>query len=127
MGFISRKFFPWNKVLLINQSTNVFVFADFKIHHQDWLTCSGRTDRHGKLYYNFSNSKRPYSMVNFSTCIPDCDFHSLALFDIFLSSDPSICFAMAFPPLRNSDHVVVSFPLTFCQTEKEMPVSLYSL
>ena len=122
MGFISRKFFLSNKVLLINQSTNVFVFADFNIHHQDWLTYSGGTDRHGKLYYNFSNSNDLTQMVNFSTCIPGCDFHSLALFDIFLSSDPSICFAMAFPQLGNSDHVVVSFPLTFCQTEKEMPL-----
>ena len=45
-------------------------------------------------------------MVNFPTRIPDCDSHSPALLDFFLSSDASICSAMAFPPLGNSDHVV---------------------
>ena len=43
----------------------------------------------------------------FSTGIPDCDPHSLALLDLFLSSYPSICSTMAFPPLGNSAHVVV--------------------
>ena len=52
-------------------------------------------------------------MVNFSTRIPDCDSQSLALLDLFLSSDTSICSTMAFPPLGSSDHVVsvsVEFP-----------------
>ena len=31
----------------------------------------------------------------------------------FLSSDASICFTMAFPPLGNSDHVVVSVSIDF--------------
>ena len=47
-------------------------------------------------------------MVNFPTQIPDCGSDSPALLDIFLSSDPSICSAMAFRPLGNSDHVVLS-------------------
>ena len=34
-------------------------------------------------------------------------FHSLALLDFFLSSDTSICFAMALPPFGNSDNVVL--------------------
>ena len=45
-------------------------------------------------------------MVNLPTWIPDCDSHSPALLDLFL--DASICSAMAFPPLQNSDHVVAS-------------------
>ena len=45
-------------------------------------------------------------MINHS--YPDCDSHSLALLDLFLSSDASICSTVAFPPLGNSDHVVVS-------------------
>ena len=48
------------------------------------------------------------SMVNFPTWIPDCDSHSPALLDFFLSFDASICSTMAFPPLRNFNHVVVS-------------------
>ena len=47
-------------------------------------------------------------MVNFPTQIPDCDSHSPALLDLFISSDASICSTMAFRPLGNSDHVVVS-------------------
>ena len=35
-------------------------------------------------------------MVNFPTWIPDCDSHSPALFDLFLSSEVSICFTMVF-------------------------------
>ena len=45
-------------------------------------------------------------MGNFPTRIPDCDSHSSALLDLFPSSGSSICSAMAFPPLGNSDHVV---------------------
>ena len=52
-------------------------------------------------------------MVNFPTQIPDCDSHSPALLDLFLSSDASIWSAMAFPPLGNSDHVVVSVSMDF--------------
>ena len=52
-------------------------------------------------------------MVNFPTRIPDCGFHSPALLNLFISFDASICFAMAFPPLGNSDHVVVSVSIDF--------------
>ena len=52
-------------------------------------------------------------MVNFPTRIPDCDSHSPALLDLFLSSGASICSTMAFPPLGNSDHVVVSVSIDF--------------
>ena len=52
-------------------------------------------------------------MVNFPPRIPDCDSHHPALLHLFLSSDTSICSAMAFPPLGNSDHVVVSVSIDF--------------
>ena len=52
-------------------------------------------------------------MVDFPTRIPDCDSHSPALLDLFISSDASICSTMAFPPLGNSDHVVVSVSIDF--------------
>ena len=51
-------------------------------------------------------------MVNFPTRIPDCDSHSPALLDFFFS-DISICSAMAFLPLGNSDHVAVSVSIDF--------------
>ena len=79
-----------DEVLSINLSANVFVFGDFNIHHKDWLTYSGRTDRSGELCYNFSISNDLAQMVNFSSRISDCDSHSPAFLDFFLSSDASI-------------------------------------
>ena len=102
-----------DEVLSINPSANVFVFGDFNVHHKDWLTYSGGTDRPGELCYNFSISNDLTQMVNFPTRIPGCDSHSPALLDLFLSSDTSICSAMAFPPLENCDHVVVSVSIDF--------------
>ena len=96
-----------DQVLSINPS-NVFVFGDFNVHHKDWLTYSSGTDQPGELCYNFSISNDLTQMVDFPTRIPDCDSHSPALLDLFISSDASICSTMAFPPLGNSDHVVVS-------------------
>ena len=102
-----------DEVLWINPSANAFVFGDFNVHHKDWLTYSGGTDRPGELCYNFSISNDLTQMVNFPTQIPDCDSHSPALLDFFLSSDASICSTMAFPPLGNSDHVGVSVSIDF--------------
>ena len=58
-------------------------------------------------------------MVNFPTWIPDCSSHSHALLDLFLSSDASICSTMAFPPLGNSDHVVVSVSIDLPSNSQE--------
>ena len=84
-----------DEVFSINPSANVFVFGDFNIHHKDWLTYSGRTDRPGELCYNFSISND------------------------LLSSDASICSTMAFPPFGNSDHVVVSVSIDFPVNSKQ--------
>ena len=58
-------------------------------------------------------------MVNFPTRIPDCDSHSPALSGLFLSSDARVCFTMAFPPLGNSDHAVVSVPIDYPINSKQ--------
>ena len=100
-----------DEVLSISPSANVFIFGD--VHHKDWLTYSGGTDRSGELCYNFSISNDLTQMVHFPTRIPDCDSHSPALLDLFISSDASICSKMAFPPLGNSDHVVISVSIEF--------------
>ena len=71
-----------DEVLSINPSANVFVFGDFNVHHKDWLTYSGGTDRPGELCYNFSNDLT--QIVNFPTRIPpinskqDSPFHRVA-------------------------------------------------
>ena len=52
-------------------------------------------------------------MANFPSPTPDCDSHSSALLDLFICSDAIICSTMTFPPMRNSDHVVVSVSIDF--------------
>ena len=99
-----------------SRSTHLPIYLSletFNIHHKDWLIYSGGTDRSGELCYNVSNSNDLAQMVNFPTRIPDCDTHSPALLDLFLSSDASICSTMAFPPLGNTDYVVVSVSIDF--------------
>ena len=96
-----------DEVLSINPFANVFVFGDFNIPHKDWLTYSGGTDRPGELCYDFCISSALSQMVNFPSWILHCDSYSPTLLDLILSSDASICSTMAFPPLANSDHVVV--------------------
>ena len=55
-------------------------------------------------------------MVNFHT-------HSPPLLDLFLYFDASICSTMAFPPLGNSDHVVVSVSIDFpSNSQQDAPV-----
>ena len=50
---------------------NMFVCrGDFNIHHKDWLTYSGGTDRPGELCYISNDLPQ---MVNFPTRISDCD------------------------------------------------------
>ena len=52
-------------------------------------------------------------MINFPTSVPDCDCYSLALLDFFLFSDTSVYSTIAFPPLGNSDLVIVSVSIDF--------------
>ena len=56
-------------------------------------------------------------MVNFPTQITDCDSHNSALVDLFASS-VAICSTMAFPPLKNFCHVVVSVSIYFPRNSK---------
>ena len=85
-----------DQVFSINPSGNVFVFGDFILHHKDWFTCSGGTDRPGKLccdYVAISNDLT--EMVNFPTRIACCDSQSYSF--RFISSDPGICSTKPFP------------------------------
>ena len=113
-----------DEVLSINLSANVFVFGDFNVHHKGWLTFSRGTDRAGELYYNFFISNDLTRMVNFPTHIPECDSHSPALSDL---SDTSICSTVVFPPLGNSDHVIVSVFFDFPSFTTDYLASLQCL
>ena len=92
-----------------SRSANVFVFGDFNVHHKDWLTYSGGTDRPGELCYNFFISNDLTQMVNFSTWIPDCESYSPVSLDLFLSSE--LVFVLQW--LSNSDHVLASVSIDF--------------
>ena len=58
-------------------------------------------------------------MVNFPMRIPDCDSHSPAILELFLCSEARICSTMAFPPLGNFDHVVVSVSIDFLSNSQQ--------
>ena len=93
----------------------------WRLHHEDWLIYSVRTDKPGDFCYNFSISNDLTQMVNFPTRIPECDSHNPALLDFFLSSDASIFSTLTSPPLKNSDHVdhvVVSVTIDFLSNSK---------
>ena len=114
-----------DEVLSINPRANVFVFGEFNVHHKDWLTYSGGTDRPHKLCYKFSITNDLTQIVNVPTRIPDYDSHSPALLDLFLSSDtrafPSV------PILGLSLHweilimLLSQFPLAFQLIHNGMP------
>ena len=95
----------------------MFVFGDFNVHHKDWLTYSGGTDRPGELCYNFSISSNLTKMVNFPTWIPDWFSQSCSYG--FISFDANICSTISFPPLGNSDHVVVSVSSDFSSNPQQ--------
>ena len=73
-----------DEVHSIKPSANVFVFGDFNVRHEDWLTYSAGTDRPGELCYIFPISNDLPQIVDFPTRISDCEFHSHALLDFFL-------------------------------------------
>ena len=99
-----------DEVLSITPLANVFVFGDFNVHHKDWLTYSGGTDRPGDR--SRMTSLRTFLHGSLTVNLGP------ALLDLFLSSDASICSTMAFPPLGNSDHVVVSVAIDFPSNSK---------
>ena len=91
-GLISRKLCGFLLILSINPSANVFVFGDFNVHHKDWPTYSGGTNRPGELCSNFSS--RSFGFIYFLMLVLHCS-------------------TVAFPPLGNSDCVVVTVSIDF--------------
>ena len=91
------------------------------VHHKDWLTYSGGTDRPGKLCYNFSISNDLTDMVHFPTCIPDCDSHCPIF--LHLLSFYFLSFVLKWLSLRWEILIILlsQFPLTVQQTQNRMP------
>ena len=85
-----------DEVFPINPSVNVFIFGEFSNHHKDELTFSDGTGGPSKLCYNFAISNDFTLKLNFPTWISGCDSQNPTLLGFFLSSDSSICSAVAF-------------------------------
>ena len=105
---------------MINSSANVFVSGDFNVHHKNWRTYSAVTDRQGELCYNFSISNDLTQMVNFPTQIPVTltvllfwGYFFLLMLQWLQRS------TMAFPPLGNTDHIVVLVFIDFPTNSKQ--------
>ena len=85
--FLDAILFDIGEGLSINPSVDVIVFGDFNVNYKSCLTYSGETDRHGELYHNCFVFNDLTQMVSSPTWIPDCDFHSPAFLDLFISTD----------------------------------------
>ena len=57
-------------------------------------------------------------MVSFSTRISDCNSHSTALLELFISSNLRIFSIVAFPLFVHLNHVVISVPIDFSRNSK---------
>ena len=102
-------------------------YFNWKVHHKDWLTYSGETDRPGELCYKFSISNDLTQMVTSLTLIPDCNTQSHVLWDLFISSGGCIFLYSGFPSSWKFRYVVmVSIDFT-SNSEGDVPFLLYSL
>ena len=101
-----------DEVLSISPSANVFVFGDLTpIIRTGYLILVELIDLVNSVIIFLSQVtlfRWLTFVLGFLTVTPRA-----ALLDFFLSSDLSICSAMAFPSFRNSDHVVVSVSIDF--------------
>ena len=105
-----------------SQSTNLLMCLSLET-----LTSRIRTDKPSVLCYNLLIWNDLTQMVNFRTQIPDSESLSLVCLDLFISSETNIflqCFSVRW---KLFIMLLFQFPLTFCQTQKGMPHSLYSV
>ena len=102
-----------DEFLLINSSANVFVFGEFNVHHNNWLTYFGGSERPGELCCNFSISNDFIQMVNFLTQIPDYFSLSPALWISFFLL--MLVFVLKWLSLYWEIQIMLfsQFPLTF--------------
>ena len=110
-----------DEVLSINPSADVFVFGDFNVHHKDWLTCSGGTDKSGELCYNFSISNDLIQMGNVPTQIPDRYSHGTPFcISFFLLT---LVFILQWLSLHQEILIMLmpQFPLTFHHNDSGIP------
>ena len=102
-----------NEVLSINPSANVFVFGDYNVHHKDWLTYSGGTDRSGELSYNFSISNDLTQMVKGFVCYTFTSLFSPSKREYLWNKEK--CFLFHFESsFRSWDNQILTFQIFKC-------------
>ena len=84
----------------------MLVLGDYNVHYKDRLTYFGGADEPGEVCYYFSISDNLTQMVDLPTGIPECDFYSPALLDLFLLILVYVLHCLS----------LSQFPLTFSQT-----------
>ena len=97
----------------------MFLFGYFNVHHKDWLTYSGETDRPGELCYNLSQMTllRWLTFLLKSVTVTS----AVLLFWIYLFL-MMLVFVLQWPSLHWEILIMLlsQFPLIFHQTQNEM-------
>ena len=97
-----------HEALSINPSANVFLFRDFNVHHKGWLSYSGGTDRPGEIWRDLL---RWSTFLLGSLTLALTILHSWIYFYLLM--------LVAFYPLENSDHAVVSVSVDFLSNSRQ--------
>ena len=114
-----------DEALSINPSL-VFFFEGFNVHHKDWLTYSGETDRPGELSYILIPWLTLLRWLTFLLGSLTVTF-AILFYGIYLFL-LMVVFALQWLSLNWILIVLLSqFPLTFRQTQMEMPFLIAQL
>ena len=76
------------EALILQPSANIMVYGDPNVHN---------TDVAGLFCQEFAMAQNLSQIVDFPTCIPDCDDHQPYLLDLFLCSNPDSCTVASHP------------------------------
>ena len=100
---------------------NVLVFGDFNVHHKDWLTYSGGTDRPSELCYNFLSQMTSLRWLTFllrSVAVTLTAQLSWIYFFLLM-----LVFVLQWLSLHCEILIMLlcQFPLTFHQTQNGIP------
>ena len=110
-----------DEVLLITSSANAFAFGDFNVHHEDWLTYHGGTDRPGGRCYNFLSQMTLNRWLTFLLRSLTVTL-AVMLFWIYFSL-LMLVFVLQWLSLHWEILIMLlsQFPLTLQQAESRMP------
>ena len=97
-----------DKVILINPSSYVFVFGDFKIHHKECLIYLVEPIGLTNFVFISSNISQ---IVNFFNRIPEFDNHNTAIFIELIFAFPTVAFVLQWFSLHWG---ISSFTTTGC-------------